>query len=262
MTKPRVSDEALDLLLRKARSFSDYKPAAVSDEKLRALYDLMKWGPTTANSQPQRILFLRSPEAKERLKPALSSSNIKKTLGAPVVAILAYDLRFFEHLPRMYSNPQARSWYETTPEAIRTTALRNASLQGAYLMIAARALGLDCGPMSGFSNEKVDAEFFPDGRFKSNFLCCLGTATPRRSRRALSLCLRRGMPGALRLSSIAMLGGHRAAHSITSSAVVSSDDGTVRPSSLAVWALMTSSNLLDCTTGRSAGLESLRMRPA
>jgi 3-hydroxypropanoate dehydrogenase len=159
---------------RQARSYSDYKPDPVSDETLRALYELTKWGPTTANSQPQRILFIRSAQAKERLKPALSSSNVKKTMSAPVVAILAYDMRFFEHLSRMYSNPQARSWYETTPEAIRTTALRNATLQGGYLILAARALGLDCGPMSGFNNDKVDAEFFPDGRFKSNFLCCLG----------------------------------------------------------------------------------------
>jgi 3-hydroxypropanoate dehydrogenase len=170
----KVSDEALDVILREARSYSDYKPQPVGDETLRALYDLMKWGPTTANSQPLRIVFVRSAEAKERLRPALSSSNVKKTLSAPVVAILAYDIRFYEHLPKLYANPQARSWYETTPEAIRATALRNSSLQGAYFMIAARSLGLDCGPMSGFSNDKVDAEFFPDGRFKSNFLCCLG----------------------------------------------------------------------------------------
>jgi 3-hydroxypropanoate dehydrogenase len=176
--KPLVSDKALDVLLRKARSHSEYRPEPVGDDVLRALYDLVKWGPTTANSQPQRILFLRSAEAKERLKPALSSSNVKKTLSAPVVALLAYDMRFFEHLPRMYANPQARSWYETTPEHIRTTALRNATLQGGYFILAARALGLDCGPMSGFNNDKVDAEFFPDGRYKSNFLCCLGYGDP------------------------------------------------------------------------------------
>ena len=174
----KVSDEVLNVLLRNARSYSDYKPQPVNDETLRQLYDLMKWGPTTANSQPQRILFIRSDAAKERLKPALSSSNVKKTLSAPVVALLAYDIRFYEHLPRLYSNSQARSCYETTPEAIRTTALRNATLQGAYFMIAARALGLDCGPMSGFNNDMVDAEFFPDGRFKSNFLCCLGRGDP------------------------------------------------------------------------------------
>src|SRR5262249_15638809 len=148
------------------------------DQELRAIYELAKWGPTTANSQPQRILFLRSDTAKQRLLPALSTANKRKSLGAPVVALLAYDMHFFEHLPRMYHDQRARSWYETTPEQIRTTALRNASLQGAYFMLAARACGLDCGPMSGFSNEKVDAEFFPDGRWKSNFLCCLGRGDP------------------------------------------------------------------------------------
>jgi 3-hydroxypropanoate dehydrogenase len=176
--KAQLSDHALDVLLRSARSFNDFTAEPVTDEQLRQIYELAKWGPTTANSQPQRIVFLRSSAAKERLNPALSSSNRKKAAGAPVVAILAYDMRFFEHLPRMYYNQQARSWYETTPEQIRTTALRNASLQGAYLMLAARAVGLDCGPMSGFSNDKVDAEFFPDGRFKSNFVCCLGYGDP------------------------------------------------------------------------------------
>jgi len=178
MTKPLVSDAALDLLLRQARSFNDFTSQPVTDDELRALYDLAKWGPTTANSQPQRIVFVRSAAAKERLKPALSSQNQNKAMNAPVVAILAYDMRFFEHLPRLFHNPQARSWYETTPEQIRTTALRNATLQGAYLMLAARAIGLDCGPMSGFKNDVVDAEFFPDGRFKSNFLCCLGRGDP------------------------------------------------------------------------------------
>ena len=176
--KPLLSEPALDLLWRHARSFDVFRPESVGDDELRALYDLAKWGPTTANSQPQRVLFLRSEQAKERLRPALSSSNVKKAMSAPVVAVLAYDLRFFEHLPRMFSDPRARSWYETTPDHILTTALRNATLQGAYLMLAARALGLDCGPMSGFNNAKVDAEFFPDGRWKSNFLCCLGHGDP------------------------------------------------------------------------------------
>ena len=177
-TKPPVSDETLDLLIREARSYSDFTTEPVTDDELHALYDIIKWGPTTANSQPQRILFLRSQAAKERLKPALSSANLAKTMGAPVVAILAYDMRFFEFLPRMFHDPRARSWYETTPDHIRTTALRNATLQGAYFILAARALGLDCGPMSGFDNAKVDAEFFPDGRLKSNFLCCLGHGIP------------------------------------------------------------------------------------
>jgi len=169
-----ISDDAADRLFRKARSFNDFTAQPVTDTELHALYELMKWGPTTANSQPQRVVFVRSAEAKEKLSPSLSSQNRKKALGAPVVAILAYDMRFFEHLPRTFHNPQARSWYETTPEQIRTTALRNATLQGAYLMVAARAVGLDCGPMSGFKNDVVDAAFFPDGRFKSNFLCALG----------------------------------------------------------------------------------------
>ena len=158
----KVSGEALDMLLRKARSYNDFKAEPVSDEQLRALYDIMKWGPTTANSQPQRIVFVRSAEARERLMPALSSGNRKKNYGGAVIAILAYDSRFFEHLPKLFHNPAARSWYETTPEAIRTTALRNSSLQGAYFILAARAVGLDCSPMSGFNNDKVDAEFFPD----------------------------------------------------------------------------------------------------
>jgi len=119
---------------------------------------------------PVRFVFTLSRKSNDPSR----SSRIDTSAGAPVIAILAYDMRFFEHLPRLFHNPAARSWYETTPEAIRTTALRNATLQGAYFMIAARALGLDCGPMSGFNNDKVDAEFFPDGRFKSNFLCCLG----------------------------------------------------------------------------------------
>jgi len=172
-----ISDAALDALFRKARSFNSFSSDPVTDGELRALYELMKWGPTTANSQPQRIVFIRSAQAKERLSPALSSANRKKTMDAPVVALLAYDMRFFEHLPRFFPDQRARSWYETTPEAIRTTALRNATLQGAYLIVAARAIGLDCGPMSGFKNDVVDAEFFPDGRFKSNFLCCLGHGT-------------------------------------------------------------------------------------
>jgi 3-hydroxypropanoate dehydrogenase len=176
--KLRISEDALDRLFRTARSFNDFATQPVTDAELRALYDLMKWGPTTANCQPQRVVFVRSAQAKAKLEPALSSQNKKKTLGAPVVAILAYDMRFFEHLPRLYHNPNARSWYETTPEAIRTTALRNGSLQGAYLMLAARAIGLDCGPMSGFKNEVVDSAFFADGRFKSNFLCCLGHGDP------------------------------------------------------------------------------------
>jgi 3-hydroxypropanoate dehydrogenase len=186
-----VSDNCLDVLFREARTYEEYEQGEVTDTQLRALYELMKWGPTTANSQPQRILFLRSDAAKERLRPALSKNNAAKTLAAPVVAILAFDLKFYEHLGRMFHNPAARSWYETTPEHIHTTSFRNATLQGGYFILAARALGLDCGPMSGFSNAKVDAEFFPDGQWKSNFICILGkgvksSAPPRDPRFAFN----------------------------------------------------------------------------
>jgi len=177
-TKPAVSDAALDTLFRKARSYNAFEPGTIPDATLRALYDLVKWGPSTANSQPQRILFLRTPEAKERLRPSLSKTNLEKTIAAPVVALLAYDSRFYEFLDRLYHVKGARSWYDTTPEHIYTTALRNASIQGGYFILAARALGLDAGPMSGFDNAKVDAEFFPDGRWKSNFLCILGKGVP------------------------------------------------------------------------------------
>ena len=138
----------------------------------------MKHGPTTANSQPQRIVFLRSMEAKQRLAPALSSINREKTLAAPVTAIFAYDLKFPDQLPRLYHNPDAKKWYTKTVEHTAETAFRNATLQAAYFLLAARAVGLDCGPMSGFDNAKVDAEFFPDGQLKSNFLCNLGKGDP------------------------------------------------------------------------------------
>jgi 3-hydroxypropanoate dehydrogenase len=178
MAGDKVCDAALDVLFRKARSYGAFAPDAVTDEQLHAVYEIMKHGPTTANSQPQRILFLRSPEAKQRLAPALSATNRDKTLAAPVVAIFAYDLKFPDHLPRFYHVKEAKSWYTKTPQHTAETAFRNASLQAAYFMVAARALGLDCGPMSGFDNAKVDAEFFPDGQLKSNFLCNLGKGDP------------------------------------------------------------------------------------
>lgn len=174
----KITDAALDTLFRKARSYGAFGSEPVSDAQLHAIYEIMKHGATTANSQPQRILFLRSAEAKQRLAPALSKTNRDKTLAAPVVAIFAYDLKFSEHLDRFYHVPGAKNWYTTTPQLNEQTAFRNASLQAAYFMIAARALGLDCGPMSGFDNAKVDAEFFPDGQLKSNFLCNLGKGDP------------------------------------------------------------------------------------
>jgi 3-hydroxypropanoate dehydrogenase len=168
-----LPDTALDQLFREARTHNWFA-GSVSDQQLRAIYELMKWGPTSGNCQPARLLFLRSAEAKERLKPALSSRNRDKTMAAPVTAILAYDLHFYQHLPRLFPhNPSARSWYENKPDT-PFHALLNGALQGAYFMLAARSVGLDVGPMSGFDNAKVDAEFFPDGRVKSSFLCNLG----------------------------------------------------------------------------------------
>jgi 3-hydroxypropanoate dehydrogenase len=126
-----------------------------------------------------RVLFVKTPEGKERLKPALSQGNLEKTMKAPVTAVVGYDLEFYEHLPKLFPHTDARSWFTSNEELARTTAFRNGTLQGAYLMLAARSLGLDCGPMSGFDNAKVDAEFFPDGRVKSNFLCNLGYGDPK-----------------------------------------------------------------------------------
>jgi len=186
-----MNDEALDQLFRKARTYNAWQPRPVSDEVLRALYDLMKWGPTSANSCPARILFLRTREAKERLRPALSPGNVDKTMAAPVTAIIAYDERFYEQMPRLFPhNPGMRDVFANSPELAQTTAFRNGTLQGAYFILAARSLGLDCGPMSGFDNAKVDEEFFPapaeepstqampQGRLRSNFLSNLGYGDP------------------------------------------------------------------------------------
>jgi 3-hydroxypropanoate dehydrogenase len=169
-----LDDAALDVLFRSARTHNKWRKKPVSDTLLRAVWELAKSGPTSANCSPARIIFVKSPEAKERLSPALSEGNREKTLAAPVTAIIAYDLEFYEKLPFLFPHTDARPWFAGNPELIQTTAFRNGSLQGAYLIVAARALGLDCGPMSGFDNAKVDAAFFPDGKVKSNFLCNLG----------------------------------------------------------------------------------------
>jgi 3-hydroxypropanoate dehydrogenase len=172
-----TDDKTLDLILRKARTHSDFTDKPVSDEVLRAAHDLMKWGPTSANSQPARFVYLRSREAREKLRPALAATNLEKTLKAPVIAIVAYDTRFWEHLPRMFHNPEAINWFKDKGAHTETTAFRNGTLQGAYYLLALRAVGLDSGAMSGFDNAKVDAAFFPDGRFKSNFLVIIGFGT-------------------------------------------------------------------------------------
>jgi len=172
--------KSLDILFREARTHNAFS-GPVSDEQLRALYDLMKWAPTTMNTQPARIVFVRTPEGKEKLKPALSPGNLDKTMSAPVTAILAYDLQFYENLPRTFPHrPEAIKGFqgEDKKASNEKVAFRNASMQGGYFILAARALGLDTGPMSGFDNAKVDAAFFPDGRIKSNFLCNLGKGDP------------------------------------------------------------------------------------
>lgn len=174
-----LDDKSADLLFRAARTHNAFTAEPVTDADLKAIYDLLKWGPTSANCQPMRILFLRSPAAKARLKPALSENNSAKTMAAPVTAVIGYDMKFYEHLPKMFAHNQtAKSWFEGKPAFIESTAFRNSSLQGAYFMIAARAVGLDVGAMSGYDQAKVDAEFWPDGSVKSNFLCNLGHGDP------------------------------------------------------------------------------------
>ena len=176
----KLADAALDQLFRHARTHNRFAPPVTEDD-LREIHDLMKWGPTTANSQPARFVFVRSPEAREILRPALSQGNRDKTLAAPVVVIVAYDLEFYEQLPKLFPHTDARSWFAGKPdEHIRTNAFRGGTLQGAYFLVAARALGFDCGPMSGFDNALLDAAFFPDGKWKSNFLINLGHGDPAR----------------------------------------------------------------------------------
>lgn len=166
--------DPLDQLFRTARTHNELG-GDVSDETLRELYDLMKWGPTSANISPSRLVFVRSAEAKARLAPALDEANRAKTVAAPVTAIIGYDMAFYEKLPYLFPHADAKSWFDTKSDAeLLPTALRNSSLQGAYLILAARALGLDCGPMSGFDHDKVDEAFFAGTRIRSNFLVNLG----------------------------------------------------------------------------------------
>lgn len=188
----QLGDEALDVLFREARTFGTWLPKDVPDELLREMYDLLKFAPTSANSSPARFLFLRSAAAKERLRPALAAGNVDKTMSAPVVTIIAYDLLFYDKLTKLFPhNKTMRELFASNPQLVESTARRNSSLQGAYLIMAARALGLDCGPMSGFDNARVDQEFFsgsecegcdqeyfPAGHVKSNFLCNLGYGDP------------------------------------------------------------------------------------
>ena len=187
-----VDEEALDTLFRQARTHSGWRAEPVSDETLHRLHDLLKWGPTSFNCLPMRVVFLRTSAARERLRPALMPANVEKTMAAPVTAIVAYDELFYEQLPRLFPGfPGARDFFVNSPQLADVTSFRNGSLQGGYFILAARAVGLDCGPMSGFDTAKVDAEFFspsarsgpgadvmPASRIKSNFLCNLGHGDP------------------------------------------------------------------------------------
>ena len=162
------------MLFRRARTAYAWKPEPVPDETLRAIYDNFKFGPTSFNCSPARVVFLRTDAAKARLLPALMPVNVEKSRTAPVVAIVAYDTEFYEKLPKLVPHMDARSFFAGNAPLIQETAFRNSSLQGAYMILAARAAGLDCGPMSGFDAAKVNAEFFPDGKWKANFVCNLG----------------------------------------------------------------------------------------
>jgi 3-hydroxypropanoate dehydrogenase len=188
-----LDDAALDQLFRKARTHNAWLDKPVSDDTLRQLYDLLKWAPTSANTNPARFVFLRTERARERLIPALAPANVDKVKTAPVTVIIAYDLLFFDKLPKLFPHaPAMRENFARNPQLVEVTARRNSSLQGAYLMLAARSLGLDCGPLSGFDNAKVDREFFeagrecegcdqeflPEGHVRSNFLCNLGYGDP------------------------------------------------------------------------------------
>lgn len=170
----QLDDRSLDTIFRAARTHSVWLDKPVSDALIHQIYDLMKWAPTSANSSPARIVFVRSTAAKQRLLPAMAPGNVDKTRAAPVTAIIASDTEFHEKLPKLFPQADARSWFVGNQALIDTTAFRNGTLQGAYLILAARALGLDAGPMSGFDNAKVDKEFFPDGKIKSNFMINLG----------------------------------------------------------------------------------------
>ncbi len=169
-----LSEASLDQLFRSARTFNAWLPKEVSDDQLRQLYELAKFGPTSANASPMRVVFVKSKAAKAQLEPFLSEGNRAKTMEAPVTAIIATDHEFYEQLPKLFPHADAKSWFVGNQPLIDTTAFRNATLQGAYLLLAARAVGLDCGPMSGFDNAGVDAAFFAGTAIRSNFLISIG----------------------------------------------------------------------------------------
>ncbi|MGA0392711.1 MAG: malonic semialdehyde reductase [Rhodospirillales bacterium] len=174
----KINDQARNILFHEARTQNAWQDSAVSIEDLRAIWDLVKMAPTSANCSPARIVLVTTPEAKERLKPALMEGNVAKTMAAPVTAIIGFDLDFYEHLPKLFPHTDARAWFVGNEPLIEETAFRNGTLQGAYFIMAARSLGFDCGPMSGFDNNQVDQEFFAGTNVKSNFLCSIGLGDP------------------------------------------------------------------------------------
>ncbi len=169
-----LSNSSKETLFTKARSQNGWLDKDITDEQIYELYYLLKFGPTSANSCPARFTFIRSKEAKERLKPYLDSGNIEKSMSAPAVAIISYDIDFYKKLPYLFPHTNAKSWYEGKEQKIKLTAELNATLQGAYFIIAARSIGLDCGPMIGFNKEKLNREFFPNEKVKSIFICGIG----------------------------------------------------------------------------------------
>lgn len=177
MSDKMINDEALDIIFRDARTHNGWEDRDVKKTLMQAVYDLMKFGPTSANCSPARFVFVDSEDGKARLKPHLAEGNLEKTMAAPCCVIIAHDMKFHDHLPKLFPHTDAKSWFEGNDALIEETAFRNGTLQGGYFIIAARALGLDCGPMSGFDKDGVDKEFFSGTSFKSNFLCNIGYGT-------------------------------------------------------------------------------------
>jgi 3-hydroxypropanoate dehydrogenase len=177
MSDKMINDEALDIIFRNARTHNGWEDRSVTKTLMQAVYDLAKWGPTSANCSPARFVFVTSDEGKARLKPHLLEANAAKTMAAPCCVIIAHDMEFHDKLPELFPHTDAKSWFVEQDDLIRETAFRNGTLQGAYFMIAARALGLDCGPMSGFDQDGVNKEFFEGTSYKANFLCIIGYGT-------------------------------------------------------------------------------------
>ena len=175
-----IDERALDVLFRQARTHNDWIGGAVGEDLLRAVWDLARMGPTSANCSPARIIFVVSPEAKQKLKPCLIEGNVDKTMAAPATAVIGHDLAFPDRLPELFPHTDARAWFAGNPSLVETTAFRNGTLQGAYFVLAARAMGLDCGPMSGFDNAKADEAFFAGTAIRSNFLCNIGYGDPEK----------------------------------------------------------------------------------